>query len=95
MLFPARSPRKFEYKPRYYDPEKEEQEAAEEKGEPRIKFRHLRRRGAVKKSSMRRSLLMLILVFFALWYLYDLAREAPIEVESIQLEDVSPEAKRP
>ncbi len=95
MLFPSRSPKKFEFQPRYYDPEKDSDALENGEDDKRIKFRRLRRRGAVQKASMRRSLMMLIVLLFVLWYLFDLAGDAPIEVESIKLEEITPDNNLP
>lgn len=66
-------PRGFEYIPRFYDPDKEEN------GKAHIKFRRIRRSELTPKSSPLRLLIMALVLLFAVLYL---SRHAKIEKDA-------------
>ena len=85
-LFKTPSPREFSYKPRFYDPEKEEQE---ETGKRQLHFRRILRRPPLQKKPVTRLVLLFILLIFGFWYLQEKALEPPKKLEAIQVEEIA------
>ncbi len=85
MFMPQHSIRRFEFRPYFYEPEKEEDE-----GKRRIKFRRLLRSPKPEKKPVRRWLILAIGILFLIWYLQQVQGPPKIEVQDIQVEDISP-----
>lgn len=86
MLFKQPQTRRFKITPYYYDKEKDE---AEIFGLPRIRFKRLLHSQKPQKKPVRKTVVLLIGVGLLIWYLNDKAQNAPIQVEMIQVEDIS------
>ncbi len=66
MFFKSPQPRQFEYRPRFFRPEPEEDTS------PRIKFRRLlNRRQPPKRRSMLGMVILIIMLIFLLYYVLD------------------------
>ncbi|RME01426.1 MAG: hypothetical protein D6814_01565 [Calditrichaeota bacterium] len=85
MFMPQQTFRRFEFKPYYYDPDKEEEDEKH-----RIKFRRLLKSPKPVKKPVRRWLILAIGVLFIIWYLQSIQKPAKIEVQHIQIEDITP-----
>lgn len=77
--------RRFGFKPYYYDKEKEERDEKH-----RIKFKRLLKSPRPERKPIRRWLLLVIAILYLIWYLNNVKRSEPIQVESLRIEDVSP-----
>ena len=80
------SPRKFRYKSYYYDPVKDSDQ------EHQIKFKRILKSPRPAKKPMRKYLVLTVIIVFFFWYLNDLGQRGPLEIqlESVQVEDVTP-----
>lgn len=78
--------RRFGFKPYYYDPEKE---ANEDGG---IKFRRILKSPRPEPKPVRRWLIMAIAVAVMIWYLGKVNASRPIQVETIIIEDITPQS---
>jgi hypothetical protein len=70
--FKLQQPRQFEFRPRYYDPQAEEND-----GKTRVKFRHIRRETTVPRSNPVRLLIIVLILLFAIIYLNKKANLRP------------------
>jgi len=84
-IFARREPRKFGFTPYYY----QKQEKSSEEPEPRIKFRRIRPRTVIAKKSIRRILILAILLILGFYYFWGMVqREAQtFKIEDIRIED--------
>ena len=76
--------RRFKFQSYYYDPGKDVEE-----GEARIKFKRLRKSPKPQSKSSRRTVIFLIMVGYFIWYLSSVEQNQPLQVEKIQVEDIS------
>ncbi|KAA3616535.1 MAG: hypothetical protein DWQ05_12455 [Calditrichaeota bacterium] len=86
MFFKQPQSRRFKITPYYYDKEKDE---AEVYGLPRIRFKRMALSKRPERKPVRRAVILLIGIGFIFWYLQYKAQQAPIQVEMIQVEDIS------
>jgi hypothetical protein len=75
--------RRFEYQPRFYHPEEEQDE-----NEPRIRFKRLTRRKTVPKRSPIVLVVLILILFFLIRYLHNLteAEKQNRPVQDIKIE---------
>lgn len=88
LLFKIVPPRKFQYRPRYYNPE---QEVDPETGKRRRHFRRLWRRPRQVKKPVWLWILLAIMALYFYWQLRNNVRvNEPLQVEPIKVEEVNP-----
>ncbi len=81
-FFKLQEPRQFEYIPRFYRPEEDEEK-------PRIQFRRIRHSKRLPKTSPLRLLLMILILLFAMVYLSQQAnRPVPQASQPFQVEEI-------
>ncbi|MCA9732502.1 MAG: hypothetical protein H6696_07875 [Deferribacteres bacterium] len=86
MFFKQPQARRFKITPYYYDKDKDE---AEIYGLPRIRFKRLLHSQKPNKKPVQKTIILLFGVFLLIWYLQNKSQNAPIQVEMIQVEDIS------
>ena len=84
MFFKQPRIRRYEITPYYYDKDKAEQDDG-----PRIRFQRITRSEKPIKKPMRKTIILAIGMAFIIWYFHSQAKQGPIKVESIQVEDIS------
>jgi hypothetical protein len=83
MFFKLPKVKRFEYKPRYYKPESEEEEEG-----PRIKFRHLTRRRPTPKRSIWLLIVLIIVIIFLIRFFISFTKknDQQFKIEDIKIE---------
>jgi len=83
MLIKTRKPRKFNYIPRYYDPEKEDGENT------RIKFQRLSKSKPPRQKSLLLLALAAALLFYIFYYLNQIAKsDKETQADKMKVEEI-------
>jgi hypothetical protein len=88
LLFKIVPPRRFKYRPRYYNPK---QEVDPEAGKRRISFRRLLRHPRRARKTMVGWILLAVAALCLYWqWRHAVRTDKPLQVEPIEVEEVNP-----